>query len=548
MCTPWLAAIALVSLAPPQSGGGAQGGARVQGAERWTALPFPTLCMPRPASLEAVRLDSGRHLVLPGEELARAESSVRPELAPAGLLGLLEDEALAAELAIRFHPSAPPLLARGDARALEAARAVLVDLDRAARGFEVELLAWITDGATELVSRPAPALFEKRVGAQPVWDATRVRSGEVAVFGERRELGFVSTYGVEVATDSGVADPQVGKILFGRTLHLRACRVRGGRALHLDGFLDAAELAELERFETGTADLGVVQEPRLQVVQIAFSGVVESGGRLAVAVRGSPLRTSDWTLWIEARTTPDPPASTPERSGWRALDVALLETAVRDLPLPAPGAGRIESFLWDGEPEVLGEALAGSNLAQAAELARPAGGRGETRSPLWGAGVLLAPAAQASSWAEIDSLVDAAEARRLAGAELVVRHGALQVALPVVEGMPARVLAGTERTLLVDYDVQVAQETWMPAPRVEPFFDGVLVQGHLREGAFVGTVWTASSAGRSELAREEIGIGRMQSVERGVKSARADLGAGPPRAILTAGASAPGVELELRAP
>jgi hypothetical protein len=110
------------------------------------------------------------------------------------------------------------------------------------------------------------------------------------------------SFDVEVAADSGIAAPVLGTAAHGRTLHLRASRIEGGRRIHLAGLLDLADLASLERFDPETPDLGTLQEPRIDFVQVAFAGVVDSGGTLEVEIAGAPLALPGWKLSIRPTT------------------------------------------------------------------------------------------------------------------------------------------------------------------------------------------------------------------------------------------------------
>ena len=501
-------ALLLAAAAAPGSPAGDDG-------QDWVALPLPGLCQAPLEPLVPARLEAGWHVLLPGDPLELARLDPAPALPVAALLGLLQDDARARGLDVRFEPHAPPLLARGAPADIERLRGVVEALDASAQAWTVELRAWVTPGASDAGAYPQAADLERALGgASAPWASASLRSGATAVLGARRAQSFVADYGVEVATDSGVSAPLLGRLLVGRTLHVRASRAGGGRMLHLEGFLDWSELAGLEGFDTETPDLGLLQQPRVNAVQVAFSGSVASGGLLAVSAAGTPLSTADWTLWLEARTQPDP---APREGGWRALDLALLERGREPLQAPEPGEGHAEPA-----PRTAGtgpQGLSASVVAQAGDAARDGGGRGQRSAIAWAPGLLLAPSADAAAWAEMERLVAAVERERLSGAELELVHGPLRVRLPLAEGTSARVLAGSERTFLTDYEVHVAQETWMPAPRVERARDGVLLQGSLRAGRLDAQAWSARSAQLEVLGRDAVGLGRLQRVERSFRSA-----------------------------
>ena len=175
-------------------------------------------------------------------------------------------------------------------------------------------------------------------------------SGDETFFGERYTTGFLMSFDVEVAADSGIASPVLGSASYGHTLHVRAARVDGGRRVHSEGLLDLSELTSLERFDPETPDLGVIQEPALDFVQVAFAGVVDSGGMLAVDVAGAPLAHPDWKLTVKAVTRPDDsPAKDPTSKPvfLEVLDLAYLSGEPTSLAPVLPGAelDRLATFI-----------------------------------------------------------------------------------------------------------------------------------------------------------------------------------------------------------
>jgi hypothetical protein len=477
--------------------------------------------VPPPTPAIAARLLAGHHLLLPGEELLPEPAAAGATLPVPALLELLQEDAARRRAPLRLQPTAPPLLARGTREALSGARALLADLDQQGAALDVELLAWLTPGAPRVGTYPSPQVVAAAVqGAEPLGSAV-VRSGSTAVLGARSTRSFVAGYTVEIASGSGVAGPALGRVLTGRWLRVRASRVRAGAAVALEGFLDVAQLLEMGAFDPGTADLGVLQQPRVGALQVAFGGVVPLGGALAVSISGAPLSEPDWTLWLVARGSASPPQG-PE--GWRACDVAFLGEPVVELPLPRPGS--VLDALERDDDERLEEAarrlmqsLSPAEVAQAADAARAAAGRPGRTPIVWGGGLVLAPRGEQALWAEVDQLVTAAEAPRLGTAALEVTHGDLRVTLPVLAGLPVRVLAVEERAVLGGYDLQVAQDTWMPHPQVQRALDGLLVQGRTVGGRFEGSAWRSASAAPEELGRERTGLARLQLEQRRLASA-----------------------------
>ncbi len=500
----------------PQAGADA----RQEAASPWRALPVPALSA-EPIALPILpRLLEGRHVLLPGQSLEDPRSTTGVRLPLPALLSLLQEDGVRRKQPVRIEPGAPPLLARGELAALEAARSLLEGLDREARGLEIVVSAWLTSGAADLGTHPARQVFEAAVASTPPLGSARLRSGDSVAFGARTTRGFVAGYTVEIASGSAIAGPAIGQVLTGRTLHLRACRVRAGKAIALEGFLDLSELSELESFDPHTPDLGLLQQPVVDSVQIAFAGLVDAGGVLAVALAGTPLTETDSTLWIEAgggeaSAARDGAARLP--GAWRVLDLAWLEQSPTGLPLPGPGAGCAPGLLRvDVEPPASG--LSAASLAQAADTARGAGARPGRTPIVWTPGLLLAPAEETALWNEVEALVSAAENDRLRGADLELRQGGLRVLLPVLEGVPARVLVGRERVVLSGYELQVAQDSWIPRPVVDLALDAALVQGRLDGGAWSGAGWCATSRVPLEIAREDVGLARLEVHERSFTS------------------------------
>jgi hypothetical protein len=504
----FLALAALSAQAPRDA---AQGSA----SEGWRDLPLPSLAYEGERSAPMSALLNGRHLRMNDEEwegnaLGRANHLPLP-----ALTGLLMEDATRARRTLRIEPGGPPILARGTDEALAAAAALCADLDRQGRALEIELAVWLTAGAARVGTHPSRAVFEAAVdGATPLGTA-HLRSGSVTALGVRRSVGFVAGYEAQIAAGSGVAGPRIGHVSAGHTLHLRASRARDGRLLVLEGLLDLSELEGIAEFDPGTHDLGRLQQPTVGIAQIAFAGAVANGGVLCVSVSGAALTQPAWTLWIEARCPVAEPAA--GAGAWRLRDLALLEAPVVELPMPVPGSG------FDAPPReraqrTLLRSLSAAEVAQAADAAHSTGGRGGRTPIVWSGGLVLAPADETALWREIDSLIAAAEGEHLRAADVTVRFGDALVQLPVLEGRPARVLLGRERAVLVGYGLQVAQDTWMPEPRVESVFDGVLVQTELVRGRLQGDAWRAASAPSAVLERDAVALARLATHDRRLAS------------------------------
>jgi hypothetical protein len=162
--------------------------------EAWRALPLPSLCQPPAGAPRTLRLETGRHVVFPGEDLELRETGRPAMLSVAVLLGLLQDDASQRDMSVRFHPSAPPLLVSGSDQEVAVVRQLVMDLDRAGRDLDVELRAWLVPGAAPLADGLDRAAFDRQVGGAAPWGEGRVRSGGWTSFGQRESRTLVLSY------------------------------------------------------------------------------------------------------------------------------------------------------------------------------------------------------------------------------------------------------------------------------------------------------------------------------------------------------------------
>lgn len=516
--------------------------------ESWTALPLPSVCLPRTAPPRPIeRLQRGYHILLEDLPQDRAPRPAPASLGPAETSALLADESAREDGALRLFGEAPPLLARGSEADLARARATLADLDALGLALDVEVAAWWLPQAEPLPAWPEEAAARARIGASVPLGKAQVRSGGSVDLGQRRERRFVATFDVEVASDANVAEPRIGRVVSGRTLHARVARVAGGAGVLVEGLLDLALELPSEEFDPKSSDLGTCELPRVSALQVAFAGKVESGGWLAVSIAGHGQH--DGVLLVQASTRPDP--ATVAR--WRGFDVSALTQPLVEWPMPDT---RFEEFFEEpAEPERLRASLSASEFASAAASALGGGKRGKLGSfsssgssgPAWGEGLLFLPAGESAALADVTALVRASESERTRSHALALRQGALDVRLPACEGSWWRVLALEERSALVDYDVEIAEEAWIPMPRVERVLAGLVLEGPLQGGALAARGWRASSRPdeRVEKARANLGALALLDGEQAVLSAR--LPAGATRELLAADGSHPALSLSLSA-
>jgi len=461
------------------------------GAQDWVALPIPALCSePIPRNDPAPLVD-GFHLRLPDDEPS-SEAHPAPELPLNVVRRLLEDEAR--ESGLEIHPSSALLAVRGSEEAVASAHRALADLDRAGRALRVELSIWhVPEGSPDGASFPAV------VSGRAPWRRIELGSGESGMVGARRVRSFVSGYRVEVAHDSGVADPDLGRVVVGRTLHLRPERIAGGARVHVRGLLDVAELTAIESFDPETPDLGQLEQPVVESLQLAFAGTVASGDALRVDVRGRGLASVDGTWWIGVDAASDPTEAT-----WRIADFAFLETPARALPFPSPGVLLDDAGREYASP--LGVPLGAFDALQQATL-----GLGASAFPrVEAVPRLIVGPADDPTWEQLDPLRRAAEGDRARTVDVTVTADELVVRLPASGAGSARVLSARERTLLVDYDVTLAPETWMPVPETARVLDGVCLEALVTSDGILCRGWSSHSDPPETVERASSSLGRYQ--------------------------------------
>jgi hypothetical protein len=444
--------------------------------------------------------------------------------------------------------SSPSLLVRGDPAAVDAARARIAELDRVADLLAIDLEV-VLEGAKPAPGSAGSAGSNGSTEPKPEHLAAsrRVASGEEAVFGSRVSTSFVMSFDVEVAADSGIASPVLGSACTGRTLHVRAARVEGGRRVRIEGLLDLADLRSIERFDPETADLGIVQEPAIDLVQVAFAGVVEPGKALEVKIAGAPLPLADWSLAIRATTKPegvptkpegatsksDPAAESGKDALFDVLDLGGLASSPLALAAASPGAvlDRQAPFVPSAPAIRAGAPIPPSAIAAALDT-RGSDGSGGRPSIAWSDDLLVLRRSDAGVRADARALVAAAEVPRLSARTLEVKRGGLAATIPACAGSPARLLVGRERTALVGYRVQIAPQTWMAAPEVVKVFDGFCLDADVVAGAADCSLWVADSRPSVVAPRKDAQIGKLEILSRSLRSDRGRLGAGEPERAL----------------
>jgi len=518
-------------------------------AADWVALPTPRLCEPAMTGSHPGPLASGSHILSRNDGLPLPGSQSAPRLPVSTLIKMVEDDARSRSARIEFFRSASGLLARGDPAAIEAARARIAEIERAADNLQIDLEIDLAGSAGAAGTAPEHFTGKSSVG-----------SGEEAFLGRRDATPFVMSFDVEVAADSGIAAPVLGTAAHGRTLHLRASRIEGGKRIHLEGLLDLADLSEMARFDPETPDLGTLQEPRVDFVQIAFAGVVESGAALEVEITGAPLQLPSWKLSIRAVTRADG-APAPANAGsssssasagkpaggntdaFDVIDLAFLASESTSIPNAGPGA-ELDRQAFFVQPRRATIPIPPSAIAAALDLrgadgsSRTGSGSSGATATAWSDDLLILPRSDAAGDAEARALIAAAEKARTSTLRIEAKRGGLVARFPVCSGSPGRLLAGRERTALVGYRAEIAPQTWMPAPAVERSFDGLSLAVEVQSGGADCSTWIAESAGEEVVARQDAQLGQIQVLRRNLRSERAGLRAGDPERALASGPAA----------
>ncbi len=474
-------------------------------ADGWTALPIPALCQPAPGLSEPQSYSGGTHIDM--GDLQRAPSRFRPApiLPLIQLIELLEADARRAGTDLRCLRTAPPLLVRGSTEGIERARTMLQELDRAGRSHRLQL---ILELAPSEAREPENSFSQK----------FNLRSSESATIGRRESVEFLADFDVEVAPGGGSAYPITGSIAIGHSATVTAWRTPDGQAVFVSGSLDLSELIEILPFETGSPDLGVIEQPRVATVRVTFSGLLDAAGELRVEVRGAALQEPDWNLSIRAATSPDAP------DRWRAVDLAWLESVTPAPQWPRPGAG-VRLPAQYSQNRVVLEPLPSAVLW--GELEASFQDRRANR-PLFALApaILIAPTEDGRVWGELDSLLEAAKSARSQTTAITVRDSSVEVRFTSAGGQHASVQAGVETTVLSSYQVELATDYWMADPVIERVFDGFAVQTRQSEKDIQATYWVAKSGELRELDREAVLHGKLGLPHRELQFGSAHVEAG----------------------
>lgn len=483
--------------------------------EEWASLPMPSLCLPPPGVQALARRVDAAHIRWPGMEPEQGASKGSTELTrlPVGILTRqLEEAARAANGKLSVQQSGPELFVEGDAAGINAARAWLADLEQQTSNLMIDLRVVLNTGEDK------PRIDE----------SARVLPGDWVAFGSRGRSDCLGDFDVEVAQDSGAADPVLLQLVEGLMLEVSARHLESSGEIVLVGALDSATSEAREEFDPATLDLGRVELPRVRVLTLCFADTIQSGAKLELTLQ-APGAKAPWKLSIEARRasqdrgTGNTGSSTPA-NGWQMLDLSAFSVPAQVLPPIAPGGGFEEdlerNLARPRETHVEAGAIA-SWLAR--DSSSGSGSIFSKSAPssqlLFTDSLLFVPRSDAAAQSRARSLLGALESSRRRGGRVRIQQGDLKAEFPVLACEPARLRSGTERSTLRDYDIEIAGQTWMPDPKVEAVFDGLVVDALTRDstGAQLLAIHTQGQPVRM-LPRESAWLGAVQANQRSIRA------------------------------
>jgi len=477
----------------------------------WTALPLPAITRDGAQANAMPLVANGQHIFLAPRDRSTHES--RGALVPNEVVTmLLEARAHEAGHELTLLPGGPPLLASGTESALAAAHQTLGELRSAAAGLQFRVRYWIY----EPMNTSEQDLLAD-TGTHMEFHEGTFLPGEPIEFGERSRQPFLANYDIDVAHDSGVAAPSIGEIVTGRRLSLTAHRIAGGKRLFVQGVLDLAELESLAVFETEAPDLGIVQQPTVASLQLAFSAEATPGQPVEISIAGAPLSIADFTVRLLFEDTA--PMNEPSDSKLELLDLSFLSQSSPKLPLVELAA---DMYFRGAAAESAFPPIPTRALTSTASDRRGTSGLYACSS------AILVDLNHAESADKLKALIAGYEAGRLQAGHIEIQHGALQVRLPSTSFAPTRLIVGRERTTIRGYSAEIAPETWMPVANVERSFDGLVFDASQATHELrCGAVATRSSAPKV-IKRLDANLGQLQLQQRGQIEANRTLAAGAP--------------------
>ncbi len=475
-----LVALLVASLSAPAMGTAAQD-------RDWVVLPLPIDARAADSGGTSALLD-GRHLFLSGGPVARDVTlgPLVPGRAAEEIVWRAVQEIEGSSATVDVLSDS--ILIRGSSEARAAGTAALQALTGDLEALHFDLRATLV--ATTVGGEKKETVFD---------ETRRVRSGSTASFGERSESTFVADYDVEVANEIAIADPVIGTLISGETVHLWVSSFvdeSGVRRVFVQGLLDIARIDKGTQFETDVFELGPITQPVVHATQVLFAGVADRFGTLSVHLSGLGGDLPGRDLQI------------------RAVPSAATSNAVRIVDL---GRG-----LWRGRlvaPHAIFEADRGLDVgtgpspASLSQLFFATVGRTPGARPVLADAIVIFDPTAAGTAAAMRTLAEELDPTGSTARVLVTMAG-VTAKIPATEGTLLRVSHTRETSYVADYDPQLASQAALSDPISRIAISGVAIEGVVRAGVLVGQAvdLTVSTTETMDLSAAD--LGRIQMVTR----------------------------------
>jgi hypothetical protein len=203
----------------------------------------------------------------------------------------------------------PMLVLQGTRAAVQACSSEL-DAIAATVARPIEVTAWrlpLRDGELPPTTWSNSALQQALRDTPPLWTTrARTRSGGALRLAQERGLGHLRDLDTEVAEKAVITDPKVD-IAFAGARATLVVDTLGGEQLLLRGSWLLSEPVAVHEQKVGaevTVDL-----PEHRTALVTFAGRIDSGGALVVAGRGGPIGPDGFVLVLGARYLAPPPGN-----------------------------------------------------------------------------------------------------------------------------------------------------------------------------------------------------------------------------------------------
>jgi len=340
------------------------------------------------------------------------------------------------------------------------------------------------------------------------------------------QTAYLKDFDIEIAQDRSIADPVMSLVNDGYVLDIRPVIAHDGATVFLETRFGSADASTIRTFESGSLGLGIIEQPDVALYQTRTTLMVPPG-RTTLLTSSTFIRgpKQGWTTVVLIRTgvaadpLPEEPAGQ-EKRVLRAYDIAAITRSIVSFPGPELGElseGEGEGGVSTGigvleEPADAGISIDDEALLELLQANVAPESWSNSLNRAWiSAGqlfVLNSPEAQKAAVEFLNSL-SAARARTISVEAWLVamdepswraRQGALTgVEVPEADWTPmltaaqkgenSRILGsvravgqngtrfhavrGAARSLVLDYDVEIAQGATGLDPVISEVLDGV---------------------------------------------------------------------------